>query len=66
MAAGKATKASDLDLLVEFRGEKSLLDLVALKLDLEARINRRVDVLTYGSLHPSIREQVLKQELRVL
>jgi len=66
VATGSATEASDLDLLVEFKGEKSLLDLVALKLDLEAEINRKVDVLTYRSLSPLIKEKVLKQELRVL
>ena len=61
-----AKETSDLDLLIEFEGEKSLLDLVALKLDLEAEINRKVDVLTYRALHPLVREKVLKQEVRLL
>ncbi len=66
LATGKARKKSDLDLLVEFRGEKSLLDLVALKLDLESELSKKVDVVTYRSLHPLIRERVLKQQVRVL
>jgi uncharacterized protein len=66
IASGTANKSSDLDLLVEFSGEKSLLDLVSLKLDLEEEIDRKVDVLTYRALHPLIRERVLKQEIRVL
>jgi predicted nucleotidyltransferase len=66
VAAGTATKTSDLDLLIEFSGDKSLLDLVALKLDLEAEVDRKVDVLTYRALHPLIRDRVLKQEVRVL
>ncbi len=65
-AEGTARETSDLDLLIEFKGEKSLLDLIALKLDLEAEINRHVDVLTYQSLNPLIRERVLAQEVRVL
>jgi predicted nucleotidyltransferase len=66
IAEGTAKKTSDLDILVEFSGEKSLLDLVALKLDLEAEVDRKVDVLTYRSLHPLIRDRVLKQEVRLL
>lgn len=66
LVTGAAKETSDLDLLVEFKGEKSLLDLVALKLDLEAEINRKVDVLTYQALNPLIRKRVLKQEVRVL
>jgi uncharacterized protein len=66
IAIGTAKKTSDLDILVEFAGVKSLLDLVALKLDLEAEVKRKVDVLTYRSLNPLIRESVLKQEVRIL
>ena len=66
LATGTATEASDLDLLIEFKGEKSLLDLVSLKLDLEAEIKRKVHVLTYRSLNPLIKKRVLKQEVRVL
>jgi hypothetical protein len=66
LATGKDKGTSDLDLLVEFEGEKSLLDLVALKLDLEAEINRHVDVLTYKALNPLIKKKVLAQEVRVL
>jgi uncharacterized protein len=66
IAMGTAKKTSDLDILVEFSGEKSLLDLVALKLDLEAEVDRKVDILTYRALHPLIRDRVLKQEVRVL
>jgi uncharacterized protein len=65
-ATGTAGKTSDLDILIEFSGEKSLLDLVALKLDLETEVDLKVDVLTYRALHPLIRERVLKQEVRVL
>ena len=65
-AEGTSRDTSDLDLLIEFKGEKSLLDLVALKLELEAEINRHVDVLTYRALNPLIKKRVLAQEVRVL
>lgn len=54
---------SDLDILVEFGGDKTLLDLVGLQLTLEKTLQREVDVLTYQSLHPRIRERVLREQV---
>jgi predicted nucleotidyltransferase len=65
-AQGTARETSDIDLLIEFTGKKSLLDLIALKLDLEVETNRNVDVLTYQSLNPLIRNSVLENEVKVL
>jgi len=63
---GEAKKESDIDILVEFKGEKSLLDLVALKLELEELLGIDVDVLTYNSIHPFIRETILKEQVTIL
>ncbi len=65
-ARGEGKQKSDLDVLIEFRGNKSLMDLVALKLDLEAKTHRKVDVLTYRSLHPAIRERIQSEQVRIL
>ncbi|RZN38356.1 MAG: hypothetical protein EF813_05030 [Methanosarcinales archaeon] len=65
-ARGDAEENSDLDILVEFRGEKSLLDLVGLKLELEDSLGISVDVLTYNALHPAIRDRVLSEQVMVL
>ena len=62
LARGDAREDSDVDLLVEFRGDKSLLDLAGLKLDVEELLGRRVDVLTYGSLHPLLRSRILREQ----
>jgi uncharacterized protein len=66
VAEGTSRETSDIDFLVEFKGEKSLLDLVALKLDLESRVNRKIDILTYKALNPLIKKKVLSQEVRLL
>jgi predicted nucleotidyltransferase len=42
---GEMTKDGDIDLLVEFKGRKSLLDLAGLKMDLEDTLRRKFDVL---------------------
>ena len=65
-ARGEAEDDSDLDLLVELPGTESLLDLVALKLDLEEVPGREVNVLTYRALHPLIKERVLREQVVIL
>ena len=65
-ARGDAEENSDLDLLVEFIGEESLLGIVGLKLELEDALGRSVDVLTYNALHPAIRDRILGEQVIVL
>jgi uncharacterized protein len=63
---GEMTEDSDVDLLVEFEGKKSLLDLAHLKNELEDSINRRVDLLTYKSLHPRLKDRILAEQVPIL
>ncbi len=63
---GEMNKESDVDLLVEFEGRKSLLDISGLKIDLEDALNRRVDVVTYRSLHPLLKEKILAEQVPIL
>jgi predicted nucleotidyltransferase len=60
------TEGSDVDILVEFEGRKSLLDLAHLKNELEDTINRRVDVLTYKSLHPRLKDRILAEQVPII
>ena len=65
-ARGDIVKESDLDILVEFKGKKSLLDLVGLQLALEKALEKKVDVLTYRSLYPPLREIIEKEQVKIL
>ena len=66
-ARNEATEESDIDLLIEFKGKnKSLFDLVALKLQLEEELGRPVDVITYNSLHPLLRDRILAEQVIIL
>ena len=58
---GDAGPGSDLDLLVNLRQGRTLLDIVALKQDLEDLLGCDVDVVTEASLSPYIRDQVLRE-----
>lgn len=61
-ARGEINKDSDIDILVEFKGPKSLLDLAGLKIELEEELGRKVDVLTYNSLNPLLKERILNEQ----
>lgn len=60
------TDESDVDILIEFKGEKSLLDLAGLKIALEEALKCKVDVLTYDSIHPLLKDQILAEQVGIL
>ena len=63
---GEMTEESDIDLLVELPETASLLDLAGLKIDIEELLGRNVDVLTYDSLHPLLRDRILNEQVSIL
>ncbi len=58
---GEDTPESDIDFLVEFEPERSLIDHVALIQDLEDLLGRRVDVVTDSGLHWYIKERIQRE-----
>ncbi len=63
MARDDADDDSDVDLLVTLPPGVSGLALGGLLMDAEDLLQRKVDVLTEGCLHPKILEQVLREAL---
>ena len=59
---GETKKTSDIDILVKFEEQKSLLDLVRLQFKLEEKLRKKVDLLTYDSIHPFLRNIILKEQ----
>lgn len=62
VARGEAKKNSDVDMLIKFESGKSLLDLVRLEALLHKKLNRKVDLVTYGSIHPLLKKFILKDQ----
>jgi len=58
----EAKKSSDIDVLIEFKGEKSLMDLVGLQFKLEEKLGKKVDILTYNSIHPLLKDIILNEQ----
>jgi hypothetical protein len=63
VARGEGKRDSDLDFLVELESGRSLLDIIAIKQDLEQLLKRRVDVVTEAAVSPYIRKDILRQAI---
>ena len=66
VARGEADEKSDVDVLIEFPKDKNLFDLIDLEQKLEVVLGRKVDVLTYRSVHHLLRDIILKEQIRIL
>ena len=62
-ARGEARSDSDLDLLVRLGPGRTLLDLIAIRQDLEDRLGIDVDVVSETGLSPHSRERILAEAL---
>lgn len=60
------THANDIDLLVKIERQISLLDFIGIKLELEEVLNMRVDLVEYDALKPTIKEEILREEVPVI
>ncbi len=65
VARGEADAQSDIDLLVEFESDRSLLDHAALWLELQELLGCKVDVVSEGGVKARIRDRVLREALPV-
>lgn len=63
-ARGEEKRGSDIDILIEFDG--SLLDLVGLEMELEERLGKKVDLLTYRGINQLLRERILNEEIKII
>lgn len=64
-ARGDATESSDVDLIAEFSGPKTLLDMIRIEREMTEAFGRPVDLLTEAAISPYIRERI-KDDLRVI
>lgn len=61
VARGQETPTSDVDFLIDIVGKTSAWFPSGLALDLQDLLGRPVDVLTERSLHPALRERILRE-----
>jgi len=66
-ARGEQKKNSDVDILVEIDNDRlSLLDFIGIKLEIERKIGKKVDLVEYHVIKPRIKDKVIKEEIRII
>lgn len=58
---GEDNDRSDIDFLVDMEPGRSLLDLAGLQLELEALLERKVDVLTEPGINEYLKDRILNE-----
>ena len=62
VAREESKKRSDIDILIKLKKGKSLFDFVGLKLELEEKLGKQVDLVTYRAIKPRLKDIILKDE----
>jgi len=63
--SGEQTKNSDIDILVHLPDGSTLFDLIDLKQELGTKLGREVDVLTFNSIHPLLKKEIMKNQFPI-
>jgi len=66
LVRGEMKEDSDIDILIEIENDISLLDFVGIKLEIEEGLGRKVDMVEYCTIKPSIRDRILKEQVVIL
>ena len=64
-ARGEQRKKSDVDMLIEPPKGIGLFDFAGLKLDLEERLGRKVDLVSYHGIHPALKRRILQEQISI-
>jgi uncharacterized protein len=64
-ARGEGGPESDIDLLIDLEPGRSLLDLIAIKQDLQDLLGCKVDVVTEAAISPRIRDEIIHQAVNI-
>lgn len=63
---GENQQDSDIDILIDFPRGKGLFEFVGLQEKLKKALGREVDLVTYNSLHPLLKDRILNEQIQIL
>jgi uncharacterized protein len=63
---GENRDDSDIDMLIEVPRGTTLFDIVELQTKLEEKLQKKVDLVTYRSIHPLLRDSILSSQFPIL
>ncbi|MFH1327007.1 MAG: nucleotidyltransferase family protein [archaeon] len=64
-ARGDFKKTSDIDIIIQPTPGMGL-EFVGLALELEDKLGKKIDLITYKSIHPLIKKRILNEEIRII
>lgn len=62
LVRGEDTEKSDIDILINPAPGTTLFDMAGMQIELQKSLKRPVDLVTYGSINPKLRDYILKNE----
>ena len=65
-ARAEENESSDIDLLIEYSFPHSLFDIMKLENELTKATSRRVDLVEYTAIKPSLKDRILSQAVTIL
>lgn len=63
---GENKENSDIDMLIDFPRGKGLFEFAGLEQQLESVLGKKVDLVTYKSLHPLLKDRILTEQVQIL
>jgi len=61
------TKKSDIDILIKYKhDDKSYFDLIGLQFELEKKLRKKVDLLTYEGVHRRLKKEIFGSKKEIL
>lgn len=65
-AKGDQKLSSDIDILIEPTKKMGFFEIVKLENELKRKLKKKIDLLTYNSIHKLLRERILQEEIRII
>lgn len=65
-ARGEIRDESDIDILVDIQKDIGLLEFIEIKQKLEAQLGRKVDLVEYQTVKPSLKDKILQNQVVLL
>jgi hypothetical protein len=64
-ARGEEEKGSDIDILIQPTKNMGI-EFVGIKLELEDKLGRKVDLVSYKGINPHLKKYILKDEVKII
>lgn len=63
---GEQKNRSDIDILIQPPKDMGLLGFVHVKHELEEKLKKKIDLVSYNGIHPLLKNQILKEEVKII